>query len=124
MKIADILQSTHTCSAAIECSTPSNSAVAHTANHGPFHVSVDPPPPLPPLPPSRADVAGPALGKDKFPVLYGWMERMKATKAVRESLLPVEAHLAVIEGLKAGKHDAYAPADLTGKGLHIYTKEE
>ena len=45
---------------------------------------------------------------------------MRETKAVKETMLPVEVHVAIIKSFQTGKHD-YSPADLSGKGLPIYT---
>ena len=42
---------------------------------------------------------------------------MRETKAVKETMLPVEAHVAIIKSLQTD----YSPADLSGKGLPIYT---
>ena len=48
---------------------------------------------------------------------------MRETKAVKETVLPVEAHVTFINSFKTGTHD-YSPADLSGKGLLIYTCKE
>ena len=76
--------------------------------------SLCPPSSLPP------DVAASVLGEDKFPVLHGWIARMRETKAVKETMLSVEAHVTFVKSAQTGNHD-YSPADLSGKGLPIYT---
>ena len=48
---------------------------------------------------------------------------MKENDAVKQSYLPPENHLAFIKSyIQGGKHD-YSAADLTGKGVVIYTKK-
>ena len=48
---------------------------------------------------------------------------MKQTDAVKKTLLPDEAHVAFIKGYsESGTHD-YSHADLTGKGVTIYTRK-
>ena len=48
---------------------------------------------------------------------------MSQTEAVKPSYLPPEAHLKVVKAFVSGEHD-YSPADLTGKGVTIYTKKQ
>ena len=49
---------------------------------------------------------------------------MKEDRAVKQSLLSDEAHLAFIKGAAdTGKHD-YSHADRTGQGVTIYTRKE
>ena len=59
----------------------------------------------------------------EFPDLFGWIERMKATDAVKKSYQPPEAHAAFIKSVKSGVHD-YSHADVTGEGITIYAKKE
>ena len=64
-----------------------------------------------------------AVNKDKFPLIFGWIFRMKENDAVKQSYLPPENHVAFIKSAtQSGKHD-YSAADLTGKGVVIYTKK-
>lgn len=64
-----------------------------------------------------------AVNKDKFPLIFGWISRMKENDVVKQSYLPTENHVAFIKSFtQGGKHD-YGAADLTGKGVVIYTKE-
>ena len=63
-----------------------------------------------------------AVNKDKFPLIFGWISRMKENDAVKQSYLPPENHLAFIKSYIQGKDD-YSTADLTGKGVVIYTKK-
>lgn len=61
--------------------------------------------------------------EEKYPSFYGWIERMKATDAVKQSYQPPEAHAAFVKGVKEGVHD-YSHSDTTGKGVTIYAKKE
>ena len=61
--------------------------------------------------------------EDQYPDFFGWVERMKATDAVKRSYQPPEAHAAFIKSVKAGPHD-YGHADTTGQGITIYAKKE
>ena len=63
-----------------------------------------------------------AVNKDKFPLLFGWIERMKEDDAVKQSYLPTENHLAFYKSFQNGGSHDYGTADLTGKGVNIYTK--
>ena len=61
--------------------------------------------------------------EDKFPILYGWISRMKQTDTVKKTSLPDEAYAAFFKSSsETGKHD-YSHADVTGKGVTIYTRK-
>ena len=64
------------------------------------------------------------IKEDQLPDFFGWIERMKATEAVKKSYLPPEAHAAFFKLMQAtGTHD-YSHADVTGEGITIYAKKE
>ena len=63
------------------------------------------------------------IKEDQFPDLFGWIERMKATDAVKRTYQPPEAHAAFYKSVKAGSGD-YSHADVTGEGITIYAKKE
>lgn len=65
-----------------------------------------------------------AVNKDKFPVLFSWIDRMKENEAVKKSILPIANHLAFLESVLSGGPGDYGTADLTGKGIEIYTRKE
>jgi glutathione S-transferase len=64
-----------------------------------------------------------AVKQEDFPDFFGWIERMKATDAVKKLYQPPEAHLAFVKSVQAGVHD-YSHADVTSKGITIYAKKE
>lgn len=63
------------------------------------------------------------ISEDQFPDFFGWIERMKANDAVKQSYSSPEAHAAFAKSVRAGSHD-YSHADVTGKGITIYAKKE
>lgn len=63
------------------------------------------------------------ISEAQFPDFFGWIERMKANDAVKQSYSPPEAHAAFAKSVRAGSHD-YSHADVTGKGITIYAKKE
>ena len=62
------------------------------------------------------------VNKDKFPLIFDWISRMKENDAVRQSYLPPENYLTFRTKAQNGEH-AYGATDLTGKGVVIYTKK-
>ena len=63
------------------------------------------------------------MPEDQFPAVFAWIERMKATDAVKKLYQPPEAHVAFIKSFKEGVHN-YSHSDTTGKGVTIYAKKE
>ncbi len=66
---------------------------------------------------------GEAVNKDKFPLVFNWINLMKENEAVKQSFLPTENHLAFLKSYLSGPGD-YGAVDLTGEGVRIYTKKE
>ncbi len=66
---------------------------------------------------------GEAVNKDKFPLVFSWINLMKENEAVKQSFLPTKNHLAFLKSYLSGEHD-YGAVDLTGEGVRIYTKKE
>ncbi len=64
------------------------------------------------------------VNKDKFPVLFGWIDRMRENEIVKKILLPTANHLAFLESFLSGGPGDYGAADLTGEGIKIYTRKE
>ncbi len=65
-----------------------------------------------------------AVSRDKFPVLFGYFDRMRENDAVKQILIPTSNHLAFLEGILSGGSGDYGTADLTGEGIKIYTRKE
>ena len=69
---------------------------------------------------------GTAFTEDKFPLVHGYISLMLQDAAVKKVALPPEKHLAFYKGISDSggqKHD-YSVADLTGKGVTIYTRKQ
>ena len=64
------------------------------------------------------------LTETNFPVLFGWISRMKEVEAVKKVALPDSAHFAFYkEYIETQKHN-YAAADISGKGITVYAKQQ
>ncbi len=64
------------------------------------------------------------MNKDKFPVLFGWIDRMRENEIVKKTLLPTANHLTFFESVLGGGLGDFGAADLTGEGIKIYTRKE
>ena len=72
---------------------------------------------------SPSDLAG-VFQKDKYPAFFGWISRMTANEAVKQSYRSPESHAAFIKTAKeTGTHD-YSHTDTTGKGVTIYARKQ
>ena len=65
-----------------------------------------------------------AFSEDKFPLLHSYISHMFEDEAVKQTTFRPEQHLAFMMRMHelGGQHD-YSLADMTGKGLIIYTKK-
>lgn len=89
-------------------------------------MQISPPPPSFPLPPLYYIIEiGSSITKEKFPLFFDYIDRMKQNEAVKQSYLPPEAHAAFIKGMvnNDGYQD-YSTVDIHGTGVTIYTKKE
>ena len=64
------------------------------------------------------------LSESNYPILFGWISRMKEVEAVKKVALSDSAHLAFYKGyVGTGIHD-YGTADISGKGITVYAKQQ
>eukprot|EP00731_Ephydatia_muelleri_P001335 Em0001g1335a len=64
------------------------------------------------------------LSESNYPILFGWISRMKEVEAVKRVALPDSAHFGFYKGyVGTGQHD-YGVADISGKGITVYAKEK
>lgn len=66
----------------------------------------------------NSDLAN-SVGKDKQPVLFAYIERMKQLNAIKQTMLPVENHLKFYKSIKDGDHDYSAGI----AGVKIYASK-
>lgn len=68
----------------------------------------------------RKSFAGAAelVTKEKFPLVFAWMERMLTQEAVKAVAVSTEAHLQFIDSMK-GEHNY----DILGRDITMYVKK-